>query len=182
MEEEEEEEEEEVLSQKLSQLTTNNQEEKQEDNVLVTNKKRRLSSTTSTPDVIAKKIKSTTNDTTNQLDNSNNDLEKQLTKIPYNLSQTNENFIQLVQEILSQTASSITNDDIQQIALFIYRLAVVHIHKQIIVIQFKSGTGTLRESEPELQYIKSTCLAHGNSNNFSRKTTSSTEYNSYDES
>ena len=43
--------------------------------------------------------------------------------------------------------------NIQHIALLIYRLALVHIHKQITINCFKSGTGTLHDNNGERQSL-----------------------------
>jgi hypothetical protein len=69
--------------------------------------------------------------------------------IPTYLALTNESFNHFVQNLVDKT-NSISIKDVQHIALCLHRIAAVHIQKQVSIIYFKSGTGTLRDPEPEL--------------------------------
>jgi len=71
-------------------------------------------------------------------------------QIPAYLLTTNESFIQLTKEIINTKMNLISFDDLQQVALFIHNIANIHMQKQISMIYYKSGTGTLREPEPEI--------------------------------
>ncbi len=73
-------------------------------------------------------------------------------KIPSYLLLSNETFNCFVQNLI-QTTNSITMHDIQYIAMCIHHIAAIHIQKQITIIYFKSGTGTLRDPQPELEPV-----------------------------
>jgi hypothetical protein len=110
---------------------------------MMAHKKGRLS-TLSTSDVMPKKMKMTMDDP-----NYVNDTEKEKGPIPTYLSLNNETFNHFVQNLVA-TTNPIGIQDIQNIALCLHRIAAVHIQKQVSIIYFKSGTGTLRDPEPEL--------------------------------
>lgn len=133
-----------ILSQKLSQLSTKSDEEE------CNKKKRRLSSLSSSPDAIPKRIKSNESNDDDEINYTSHELDDDLAKIPFNLVATNPSFIYLTQRVLNEAASSMTMEDIQQLALVIYRLSLIRIHKQITMIYLKSGTGILNDPGPEL--------------------------------
>ena len=126
---------EEILSQKLSQLSTKSEEENEEKSPM-TNKRRR-SSALSSPSVITKKMKMT------------DDKDTQHDRIPAYLLATNKSFNFIMSNVM-HTATSTTLDDLRQVAILIHQIAELRIDKQIKTTYLQSGTGTLRESEPEL--------------------------------
>jgi hypothetical protein len=84
-------------------------------------------------------------------DGDSDDIEKnKQDQIPAYLLTTYESFIQLTTEIINTTMNLISFNDLQQVALFIHNIANIHMQKQISMIYYKSGTGALRESEPEI--------------------------------
>jgi hypothetical protein len=62
---------------------------------------------------------------------------------------TNEYFSHVIQKVI-HTASSISINDIQQVAILKHNIADLDIQKQISTIYLRSGTGKLREPEVEL--------------------------------
>jgi|GEM_PF-4126390 len=144
-----------ILSQKLSQLSTKSEdmEEEEEEAVdpssCVTNKKRQRSTTT-TPDVSSMKMKMDI-DVIDHNDNGN-DFNGEENQIPAFLLTTNQFFCQLNEKFNdsnNNATNSITINDIQDIALLLYHIADTNILKQIKLTYYQSGTGTLREPEPE---------------------------------
>ena len=131
---------EEILSQKLSQLSTKSEEENEEKSPM-TNKRRR-SSPLSSPSVVTKKMKMTDNKDTI-------DKDTQHDRIPPYLLATNKSFNFIMSNVM-HTATSTTLDDLRQVAILIHQIAELRIDKQIKTTYLQSGTGTLRESEPEL--------------------------------
>ena len=77
---------------------------------------------------------------------------KENDSIPSYLALTNESFQHFVQHLVD-TINTNRIQDVQNIALCLHRLAAVHIQKQVTSIYFKSGTGTLRDPEPELEPV-----------------------------
>ena len=146
-----------LLSQKLSQLSTksedidvdndNKVDEEDENPVVVVDMKRLLSPTTMTSSTHSKRMKLTTDEDHHQQPTIGLDKEKD--PIPFYLSLTNEAFNHLVRNLLG-TVNSISIQDLQCIALCIYRLGALHVQKQVTNTYLKSGTGTLRDAEPEL--------------------------------
>jgi hypothetical protein len=61
----------------------------------------------------------------------------------------NEYFGHVIQKVIN-TASSISINDIQQVAILKHNIADLDIQKQISTIYLRSGTGKLREPEVEL--------------------------------
>ncbi|CAF1450004.1 unnamed protein product [Rotaria sordida] len=144
-EEEEGEEEEDVLSQQLSQLSTKNEDEGE---ISVKNKRRRRLSTTSSPVIISKKTR-VISDNDDDDDKNIRDNKKKQDEIPVYLLATNESFNHLIQKII-QMNNSISERDIQQIAILMHCIANLQIKKQISMIYLQSGTGQLKEPEAEL--------------------------------
>ena len=146
-----------LLSQKLSQLSTksedidvdndNKVDEEDENPVVVVDMKRLLSPTTMTSSTHSKRMKLTTDEDHHQQPTIGLDKEKD--PIPFYLSLTNEAFNHLVRNLLG-TVNSISIQDLQCIALCIYRLGALHVQKQVTNTYLKSGTGTLRDAELEL--------------------------------
>ena len=145
-----------LLSQKLSQLSTksedidvdndNKVDAEDENPVVVVDMKRLLSPTTMTSSTHSKRMKLTTDEGSQK---PVIDLEKEKDPVPFYLSLTNEPFNCLVRNLLG-TVNSISIQDLQCIALCIYRLGALHVQKQVTNTYLKSGTGTLRDSEPEI--------------------------------
>jgi len=133
------EEQEEILSQKLSQLSTTSDNEQ---TLSVTNKRRRSNRTSSPTSVISKKIKMAD-------DNDVDDNDTEQDQIPTYLLETDKSFHNTIQKIMNIASSTSTND-LRQIAILIHHIAALHIQKQISMIYLQSGTGILKEPEPEL--------------------------------
>ena len=166
---------EEVLSQKLSQLSTKSGEENEEMSP-VTNKRRR-SGELSSPSVITKKMKMTDNKDT------------QHDRIPAYLLPTNKSFNFIMSNVM-HTATSMTLDDLRQVAILIHQIAELRIDKQIKTTYLQSGTGTLTDSEPELTkldrrvwptQVKSKMLEQYKKDNMNRTTTSTVKMTEEDE-
>ena len=146
-----------ILSQKLSQLSTKSgdmeededEEEAVDPSSCVTNKKRQRSTTT-TPDVSSKKMKMDI-DVIDHNDNGN-DFNSEENQIPAFLLTTNQFFCELTTKFNdnnNDATNAININDIQDIALLLYHITDINIQKQIKLTYYQSGTGTLREPEPE---------------------------------
>lgn len=104
-----------------------------------TNKRQRESSgggsgtTTSSQDKIVKKSK-TTDTNMNESDS-----------LPNYLLMTNEKFIDLIQAV-NNTATSISMNDIQELALLMHRIAAMTTDREIMKTYFHSVKGTLKQS------------------------------------
>jgi hypothetical protein len=122
----EEKEEEEHLSQQLGQLST-------------TNKRLPISTSFSSLSTISKKIK--TNDHDPKVIK-NEEMMKD--KIPNYLSLNHQNFQQLMQSLISTTASSFTIQDLQDIAILIYQITLIKLKRLLWNAYLQSGTGKLK--------------------------------------
>ena len=167
---------EEILSQKLSQLSTKNEDENEEKSS-VANKRRRSSSALSSPSVITKKMKMTDNKDT------------QHDRIPVYLLPTNKSFNFIMSNVM-HTATSMTLDDLRQVAILIHQIAELCIDKQIKTTYLQSGTGILTDSEPELTKLgrrvwptqmKSKMLEQYKKDNMNRTTTPTVKMTEEDE-
>ena len=131
-------------------MDTNNDNEEEDPNSLASNKKRQLS-ITSTSDINVKRTKLTTIDAAAAAAASDqtHDQCKEKDVIPPYLSLNNESFNNLLRN-MHGSVNSISIHDFQYMALCIHRIAALRIQKQVTIVYFKSGTGTLRDPELEL--------------------------------
>ena len=118
--------EEQVLSQNLSQLSTKDDGDQEQE--LSSNKKRPLSSP-STPDVASKKIW-IVDDKRNKKD-----------QIPEYLQPTNNAFDKIMKDHIINSATTITVEDLRQLAILKHKIAITKLDKDLWTVYFKSGTG-----------------------------------------
>lgn len=140
MQEEEEEEEQQtdeaILSQKLSLLSTKNEDETISS---MTNKRQRQLRTSASSDVNTKKIKMPNTSTVDD-----NATEKG--QIPKYLLTTNKLFVNMTKKLI-KTKSSITLNDVQQVAIIMHQIGALRIKKQTAIVYLQSVTGELKEQE-----------------------------------
>ena len=118
--------EEQVLSQKISQLSTKDDSDQEQQSS--SNKKRPLSSP-STPDVASKKIRI--------VDNKKNKKDQ----IPEYLQPTNNAFDKIMKDHILNSATTITVEDLRQLAILKHKIAITKLDKDLWTVYFKSGTG-----------------------------------------
>jgi hypothetical protein len=72
--------------------------------------------------------------------------EKEQDAIPTYLLTTNKSFEHMIQKLMN-TTSSLSINDLRQVAIAKHHIATLHIDKQISTIYLQSGTGQLKEPE-----------------------------------
>ena len=116
----------------MSQLSTGDDynDDDEEDYSTSCNKKRPWS-TSSTPDIILKKIRLWDDNHEDQND-----------EIPVYLQSTDKIFHQiLANHRMNSSVTTITTEDLRQLAILKHKMAVINIDKELWTIYFKSGTG-----------------------------------------
>jgi hypothetical protein len=113
-------------------LSTKDDNEREEHSV--SHKKRQLS-TPSTPEIVSKKFRT--------LDSSEN-VEEQL---PEYLQETNESFNKIMLDNVINSTTTITIEDLRQLAILKHKIAVVSMDKERWTVYLKSGTGQWETAE-----------------------------------
>lgn len=126
-----------ILSQKFSQLSTETENEAVSSNT----NKRPYDSNSPIATTSIKKIKISQD--SNGEDNDNMEQEP----IPGYLLTTNQLFIHMAQKLMTSSTTTFNINDIQEIALLMYRIAAMEIRRCVTKVYLKSVTGTLKESE-----------------------------------
>ena len=145
----------------------------------VTNKRQRQLSTSSSSNVTIKKLKRITTDMVDD-----NDTEQD--QIPTYLLKTNKLFVDMTQKIMKPMSSTITLNDIQQVALIMHQMGALRIEKQITVVNLQSVTGELKEPNYDFMgvdrrvwpiQVKSLMLTHDKSSTTTLTNVTTTEIN-----
>jgi len=98
----------------------------------LSNKKKRSLNTPSTPDVASKKIRI---------------LDDKKDQIPEYLQATNKSFDKIMTHHIMNTATTITVEDLRQLAILKHKIAVINIDKELWTVYLKSGTGQWKTPE-----------------------------------
>ncbi|CAF4434812.1 unnamed protein product, partial [Rotaria magnacalcarata] len=134
-----------ILSQKFSQLSTKAENEQKSG---VINKRRRSTTTISSPDASCKKTKLIV-DYADESTATTTMSSTETNEIPIYLSINNKLFVHMAQTI-TKTTTSISINNIQQLALFIHQAASVRIDREVMKAYLHSVMSTLKQSESHL--------------------------------
>ncbi|CAF5181359.1 unnamed protein product, partial [Rotaria magnacalcarata] len=134
-----------ILSQKFSQLSTKAEDEQKSG---VINKRRRSTTTISSPIASCKKTKLNV-DYADESTATTTMSSTETNEIPIYLLINNKLFVHMAQTI-TKTTTSISINNIRQLALFIHQAASVRIDREVMKAYLHSVMGTLKQSESHL--------------------------------